>query len=746
MIDLQKKNLNITIHKNDFLNFNYNYTVNISDKITLNNLKNSFYLRIFFSIKDFSECNISLNDDICDYEQSIFKTLMDVIEINKIEDEIIRSDIELIDQNTNKEEEEEEEEEFITNETVEDKNFVIKNVLFRNTFFGRQEISHVSPDLEMENISNKIKNDNIENKNDNKQLESINNNLHDETDEKYIRCDEKLTLTLNQQDYKLVVDSNIKNLDFFITDSNIATITIDGILNPLTYGMTTITIQSKKKKKIVILKILKKQNLTFYDVPEEDFSSTFILFKSKIDSFLPIMYYSSDANIIFINEDKGYIRNSGEVEIIAYNEGNDEYESIEESQLLNINPIIKNISNDCSVNMGESLLLSAELETGVKFKKIYWYLNDQKLLTHNFQTLLISDVNKKNEGKYKVEIQTDTRSEKSNYINVTVLDKTKNKKKNKVNDANNNKVKENDPNEIKLISRDIETLSMENFYKKLMYNNNQSQNNYIAVYNMIYNDMFNKLHTQLYDYTSIQINKLILLVYEETDLEDQIIFFDINTSKVNKLNLTNNEFMTSSASKIYNILYNNFYDSIYQYLSNRIFYKLIQRVINYKFKIKIPTNQSENMPILTLNKESQVYKIYMQLISQLYKSLSISILKTVYKDIIISRKKEIKIIMGRNSSIDYKVDTHEKIERTIEKEDIYTKRESKINSGNKGLLPNYVNTSKDAFNDLNNIDVLRRTIDAESKSINVFDKYEYNNDSEKLNMLSKVDKLLYGKK
>ena len=74
MIDLQKKNLNITIDKNDFLNFNYNYTVNVSDKITINNLKNSFYLRIFFSIKDFSECNISLNDDICDYEQSIFKT------------------------------------------------------------------------------------------------------------------------------------------------------------------------------------------------------------------------------------------------------------------------------------------------------------------------------------------------------------------------------------------------------------------------------------------------------------------------------------------------------------------------------------------------------------------------------------------------------------------------------------------------------------------------------------------------
>jgi hypothetical protein len=538
-------------------------------------------------------------------------------------------------------------------------------------------------------------------------------------EEKYILCDPKLTLRLDQTKYKLLFKTNINKLHFYISNAKLAKITGDGIITPLSYGMTTMTIEGENVKKKIVLIILKKQHLTFEDIDLELLDSDCIDFNSEIDTFLPITYYSSDSKIIFINDNKGYIRTAGEVKITAFNEGNGGYERVEESQILNISSLIKKISEDCIIKHGESILLSVELQPHIKYKQIFWYLNDVKLLKHNSLTMLISNATHKNQGRYNVEVHTETRSEKSKYINITIptpnsLNNEKNIKKVQVKNSTN----------------DLNLVSIDNFDNKLMHNKSQNENNYTTVYEMLYNELFNKLNLKLYHNTNVQLNKLILYVYEERYINDNIIFVDVNSHKVNEVKLSNYEFDNTSVVNIYDLLLNSFYDSIYDFLYNKILYKLIERVIVDKLKKNILLKSNTDKSIIKLDPQSQVYKIYMQLIGHLYKSLSKCIFKSVYKDIIVTMKQEIKQIISK-THVDKKDDENE-----------YLKSDDKQNAENEELKQKQLNDYVFSNYDANSIDNLRMTIDSEIKK---YGPYEYTNNSPNLKMVSDVDKLLYGK-
>ena len=258
-------------------------------------------------------------------------------------------------------------------------------------------------------------------------------------------------------------------------------------------------------------------------------------------------------------------------EIIAYNEGNEEYGAVHENQILNVPSLITNISSDCTINEGDSIVLTIDLLIYIEYNKILWFFNNEILSTNNDQNLLLPNATRSHQGVYRALVHTDYRSEFSKLIKVVVKP-----------NAKKQELRLSNKKEVESLRSTLEALSTENFYKKLMYNS--SQTNYELVLNMVYNDYYNKLQNELFDYITTQLNKIILYLFENNSVGNEIQFFKINTSKLELINLNNYEFSTSSVRTLYEMIYNNCYDSIYKFISNKILYKLLDRILIKKIK------------------------------------------------------------------------------------------------------------------------------------------------------------------
>ena len=155
---------------------------------------------------------------------------------------------------------------------------------------------------------------------------------------------------------------------------------------------------------------------------------------------------------------------------------------------------------------------------------------------------------------------------------------------------------------------------------------------YTQLYNQLYNEMYNQQYNQQYNQLFIQLNNAINYNIYETEIQQ---CYKVDYYKLNNIDISNEELNNGNYNILYNKIYNTFYDPLYQELYNLLYIPLYNSIYQKYVgeESKIVYNNILTCSKITLDKNSEIYKLYIQIKNQLFNQLYDQLFNQLYVQI-----------------------------------------------------------------------------------------------------------------